>query len=78
VEMPEARKEKDGATPPVTSSPSTPDYAAGLLTTSQVRHLLVTITVQIVHLKYIILLKYFILVEHFQHFIRIFLFFMFS
>ncbi|XP_055925407.1 negative elongation factor A-like [Argiope bruennichi] len=35
VETPEARKEKDGATPPVTSSPSTPDYAAGLLTTSQ-------------------------------------------
>ncbi|XP_035220858.1 negative elongation factor A-like isoform X2 [Stegodyphus dumicola] len=35
VEVPEVRKEKDGATPPVSSSPSTPDYAAGLLTTSQ-------------------------------------------
>ncbi|GFT31752.1 negative elongation factor A [Nephila pilipes] len=35
IETPEARKEKDGATPPVTSSPSTPDYAAGLLTTTQ-------------------------------------------
>lgn len=37
VEVPDVRKEKDGATPPVSSSPSTPDYAAGLLTTSQVR-----------------------------------------
>ncbi|XP_054712532.1 negative elongation factor A-like [Uloborus diversus] len=34
VELPETRKEKDGVTLPVTSSPSTPDYAAGLLTTT--------------------------------------------
>lgn len=38
IEVLDVRKEKDGATPPVTSSPSTPDYAAGLLTTSQVVH----------------------------------------
>ncbi|XP_015910355.1 negative elongation factor A isoform X2 [Parasteatoda tepidariorum] len=36
VETPDLKKEKEGATPPITSSPSTPDYAAGLLTTPQI------------------------------------------